>query len=226
MHHTAMQYKAVLFDLDGTLVDSYAAIAASVNHVRARRGLPALTVDEVKRHVGRGPEHLLRHTVPGGDYEADLTVYRAHHPTVMGPLTQLLPGAAATLEHLHRKGVALGLCSNKPRLFSEALLQQLGIAEYFRVVVGPEDVANLKPAPDMLLVAMRRLGVEGRQTLYIGDMTVDIETGRAAGVTVWVVATGSEPKDALVAAKPERVLDRLDEELFANRRRESPGGRT
>lgn len=209
-----MHYDAVLFDFDGTLVDSYAAIAASVNHVRAGRGLAALTVDEVKRHVGRGPEHLLRHTVPGGDYEADIAVYRAHHPTVMGPLTEVLPGAAETLAWLHGQGVALGLCSNKPRLFSEALLERLGIAGYFRVVVGPEDVARLKPAPDMLLLAMSRLAVRAERTLYVGDMNVDIETARAAGITVWVVATGSESRDALSAAQPDRILDRLGADCF------------
>jgi 2-phosphoglycolate phosphatase len=207
-------YAAVLFDLDGTLVDSYPAIAASVNHVRARRGLPALSVDEVKRHVGRGPEHLLRHTVPGGDYEADLAVYRAHHPKVMGPLTELLPGAADTLRHLQRESVAAGLCSNKPRAFSQALLEQLDIARYFRVVIGPEDVAHLKPAPDMVLLAMKRLGVKADETLYIGDMSVDVETARAAGVPVWVVATGSEPREALVAARPDRLLDRLNIHMF------------
>jgi phosphoglycolate phosphatase len=209
-----MLYDAVLFDLDGTLVDSFAAIAASVNHVRGGRGLPPLSVDEVKRHVGRGPEFLLRHTVPGGDYEADIAVYRAHHPTVMGPLTELLPGAAATLAWLQGQGVALGLCSNKPRLFSEALLERLGIAGCFRVVVGPEDVARLKPAPDMVLFAMSRLGVAASRTLYIGDMSVDIETARAAGVTVWVVASGSESREALLAARPDRLLDRLGADRF------------
>jgi phosphoglycolate phosphatase len=213
--YNTVMYAAVLFDFDGTLVDSYPAIAASVNHVRARRGLAPLTVDEVKRHVGRGPEHLLRHTVPGGDFEADLAIYRAHHPSVMGPLTELLPGAADALKHLHDKAVAVGLCSNKPRVFSEALLEQLDIARYFRVVIGPEDVAHLKPAPDMVLLAMKRLGVKPHETVYIGDMSVDVETARAAGVRAWVVATGSEPREALVEARPDRLLDTLDvEQLF------------
>src|SRR5262245_27076384 len=135
-----MGFAAVLFDFDGTLVDSYAAIAASVNHVRGRRGLPALTVDEVKRDVGRGPEYLLRHTAPGGDLDKDLVAYRAHHPTVMAGLTRLLPGAAETIERLAAAGLPLGLCSNKPRVFSQELLEHLGIAGRFHVVLGPEDV--------------------------------------------------------------------------------------
>jgi 2-phosphoglycolate phosphatase len=206
-----MNFAAVLFDFDGTLVDSYPAIAASVNHVRARRGLPPLPVEEVKRHVGRGPDHLLGHTVPGGDVATDLSIYRAHHPSVMGALTALLPGAAETLARLDDAGLRLGLCSNKPRIFSQVLLEQLGIARHFEVVLGPEDVAHLKPAPDMLQVAVRRLGLTPAQALYVGDMTVDIETARAAGLTVWVVATGSDSRAALVAARPDRLLERLSD---------------
>src|SRR3954454_4840070 len=91
------QFAAIVFDFDGTLADSFTAIASSVNHVRAQRGLPALAVDEVKKHVGRGPEYLLTHTVPGSQLAENLQGYRAHHPTVMRGLTQLLPGAAELL---------------------------------------------------------------------------------------------------------------------------------
>src|SRR5215217_5504593 len=99
--------RAVLFDLDGTLVDSYPAITASVNHVRAARGLPPLLVDEVRPHVGRGPNYLLEHTVPGTDLEADFARYRAHHPSVIVSGTRLLPGAAETLTALKQAGKLL-----------------------------------------------------------------------------------------------------------------------
>src|ERR1700675_1134822 len=81
MTDTLHRYAALLFDFDGTLADSYAAIAASVNHVRGLRGLPPLTVDEVKRHVGRGADYLLTQTVPGGRLADDLAAYRVHHPS-------------------------------------------------------------------------------------------------------------------------------------------------
>jgi phosphoglycolate phosphatase len=204
-----MPFQAILFDMDGTLVDSYAAIAASVNHVRAGRGLPPLTVEEVKRFVGRGPEYLFTHTVPGGELAADFARYRAHHPSVMQEMTHLLPGAREVVTALARAGKRLGLCSNKPRLFSQQLLEHLAIARFFTVVLGPEDVARPKPAPDMLLAAIARLNLPKSQILYIGDMTVDIETARAAGVTVWVLPTGSDDRAALTAARPDRLFDRL-----------------
>lgn len=202
---------AVVFDFDGTLADSYAAIAASVNHVRGLRNLAALSIDEVKRHVGRGAEYLLEHTVPGGNVAEDLARYRAHHPGVMRSLTQLLPGAVDLITALHQRGKKIGLCSNKPRLFSEQILQHFDLARFFAAVLGPDDVPRPKPAPDMLLKAIECLGVSGARTLYIGDMVVDIETARSAGVRVWAVATGSEDRPALEAAKPDRLLTDLRE---------------
>lgn len=213
MSESLEPYAAVLFDFDGTLADSYAAIAASVNFVRGKRGLAELSIDEVKRYVGRGADYLLTHTVPGGNLAEDFASYRAHHPGVMLKMTYFLPGVQELLSRLHRAGKRIGLCSNKPRLFSQKLLEHLQVADRFDVVLGPEDVAHPKPAPDMLLRAIDRLGLTAGQVLYVGDMVVDIQTARAAGVRVWAVATGSEERSALVEAKPDRLLTDLREML-------------
>jgi phosphoglycolate phosphatase len=208
-----MPLRAVLFDFDGTLADSYAAIAASVNHVRAARGLPPLPEDQVRRHVGRGLPYLLQHCVPGTDLEVDSRRYREHHPSVMAAGTVLLPGAADTLRELHRRGLALAICSNKPKPFTQTLVQVLGIAPFLTAVFGPQDVPRPKPAPDMLVHAIRTLGVAADDALYVGDMTVDIETARGAGVRVWVVPTGSDTRAALEAARPDRIVESLSEIL-------------
>jgi phosphoglycolate phosphatase len=200
-----------LFDFDGTLANSYAAIAASVNHVRALRGHAALSVAEVTRHVGRGPDYLLTHTIPDGRLAEDLAAYRAHHPSVMFALTQLLPGALPLLSLLKQANKKIGLCSNKPRSFSQELLRHFGIAESFDLVLGPEDVHAPKPAPDMLLTALARLGLPRERVLYVGDMTVDIQTARGAGVCVWIVATGSDERQVLLDAQPDRLLAGLPE---------------
>ena len=115
-----MPYTAIFFDFDGTLVDSYAAITASVNHVRASHQLPPLTVADVHQHVGRGPDHLLRNTAPGGDLAEDLATYRAHHPTVMVQLTSLLDGAAELLAKLKQAGFADALVAW--RVFDETVV--------------------------------------------------------------------------------------------------------
>jgi 2-phosphoglycolate phosphatase len=204
--HAKVWPQAIIFDFDGTLVDSYQAITASVNHVRALHGLPPLAEPEVRRHVGHGPAHLLEHTVPGTDVDTDLAQYRAHHPSVLRSGTRLLPGVADTLATLHGAGIRLAVCTNKPGRFTRELLDYLQLSSSFAAVIGPEDAPRIKPAPDMLLAALARLGVPAPSALYVGDMTVDIQTARAAGVAVWCVATGSDDGASLQAAKPDRLL--------------------
>jgi len=203
--------RAVLFDFDGTLADSYDAITASVNHVRAAHGLAPLPESEVRRHVGRGMPCLLEHTVPGVDQPADQARYREHHPSVMLTGTRLLPGAAEALETLHRSGRKVGVCSNKPRAFTKELLEYLKIRPFVDAAFGPEDVARPKPAPDMLRAALTWLRVPADEALYIGDMVVDIFAALAAGVKVWVVPTGSDDRPTLEVAGPDRIVENLHE---------------
>ena len=202
-------FAAVCFDFDGTLADNFDAIAAAVNHVRASRTLPALALPQVKAFVGRGIEYLVEHTVPGGNLSQDIANYRDYFPQVMRQGTTLLPGAAQALAALHGAGKRLAVCSNKLSQFSRELLEHLHVAQYFSAVLGPEDVGRPKPAPDMLLAAMKCLGVTAAQTLYVGDMVVDIQTARAAGVCVWAVPTGTDERATLEAARPNRVLGSL-----------------
>src|SRR5438874_10279454 len=101
--------RAVVFDFDGTLADSYPAITASVNHVRALHGLAPLPEAEVRRFVGRGADYLLAHTVPGAPAGEALAAYKAHHPSVLRSGTTLLPGVAETLAALRKGGLRLGV---------------------------------------------------------------------------------------------------------------------
>jgi 2-phosphoglycolate phosphatase len=205
------QMKAVLFDFDGTLGDSYPAITASVNHVRQLHDLRPLSIAEVRNHVGRGAVILMKETVERGDADANVAAYKAHHLTVMHAGTRLYPGVADALRKLDAKGLRLGVCSNKPVAFTRNLLVYLKVAEYFKLVLGPEDVERPKPAPDMLLVALARLKIAANETVYIGDMTVDIQTARAAGMAVWSVPTGSDDRKTLLAAEPDHLLQNISE---------------
>ncbi len=206
-----MTPRAVLFDFDGTLADSYDAITASTNHVRTVNGLPPLPEAEIKQHVGRGLGKLLADLVPGTDPARNIALYREHHVAVMRDHTRLMPGARQALAALKRGGRRLAVCSNKNVTFTRSLLDSLGVAPLIDVVLGPEDVAHPKPAPDMLLTALRRLGVSADEALYVGDMDIDVQTARAAGVRVWVVPTGSADRATLEAARPDRILTGLGE---------------
>lgn len=202
-------FTAVVFDFDGTLADGYLAITQSANFVRTEYGLPPLTAADVRPLVGRGLESLLRDLVPVGDPIRDIAAFRAHYAETMVEGTQLYPPARRLLPGLQNSGRKLAVCSNKPSRFTKPLLAQLGIASFFSEVLGPEDVSRPKPAPDMIVEAIRRLDSRPDQTLYVGDMRVDIEAGRAAGVTVWIVATGSEDRTSPNFAEAHRVFDDL-----------------
>ncbi|MBL8799729.1 MAG: HAD family hydrolase [Planctomycetia bacterium] len=201
--------RAVLFDFDGTLANTYPGIAASINHIRARYGLPALPEDEVRWNVGRGPAYLLQRTVPVGDNAANVEAYKQHQLEVIHDGTRLFPDTLSTLQALHNLGLKLAICSNKPKMLTLDLLRYFQLASFFAAVVGPEDVARPKPAPDMLHHGLNALDLTANQALYVGDMVVDIETARGAGVRVWVVPTGSEERAALHAGRPDRLLENL-----------------
>jgi phosphoglycolate phosphatase len=204
-------YRAVLFDFDGTLADSYAAITASVNFVRSRHSLPPLAKSTVKSRVGLGLLQLMADVVPGGDPQADAVVYHKHHPSVMYEHTHLLPGVEQTLAQLHGAGMKMAVCSNKPVAITKSLLDSFGIARYFDVALGPEDSGKPKPDPAMIRCALEHLGIGREQALYVGDMPVDVETARNAGVDVWVLPTGSSNRETLGIAMPDRILRSMSE---------------
>lgn len=205
---------AALFDFDGTLADSFDAITASTNHVRTAYGLSPLPEADVRKYVGYGLPHLMRELVPNADPDAAVALYREHHPSVMASGTRLMPGVERTIPELARRGFRLGVCSNKRVEFTRQLVDALGLAAHFTAVLGPEDVANrAKPDPVMLLEGCRRLGVSPAETVYVGDMAIDVHTARAAGITVWLVPGGAIGVESAAVAGPDRVLDGFAELL-------------
>jgi len=197
---------AYIFDLDGTLVDSFRAIQASVNYVRKHHGLTPLPLGVVQAAVGRGLRKLMELTIPVGDVEANSALFQDHHPSFVAEGTDLLPGVRETIAELHARGAKLGVCSNKPLPLSNEVLRATGLTPYFSSVFGPERCAFPKPAPDMLLGALIELQVAANDALYVGDMTIDVETAQAAGVEVWVIPSGTQSREVLAAASPQRIL--------------------
>jgi phosphoglycolate phosphatase len=207
--------RAILFDFDGTLADSYAAITASVNHVRAVHRLEPLPESRVRAIVGHGLLQLMNDVVPGGDPEQNATIYREHHPQVMYSHTRLLEGVHETLHHLRAKGIKMAVCSNKPAQITRDLVAALELDTLFDATFGPEDAGKPKPDPAMVQLAMRTLGATADETLFVGDMPIDIETARNAGVPVWVLPTGSSDREALEAANPDQIFTRMTEMIGA-----------
>jgi len=204
-------FRAVVFDLDGTLLDSYAAIHDAVAHVQRSMGVPEWTEEETRRRVGRGLEVLMGEAV-GPERRAEGVRLFSERYEASGPeATRLLPGADDVTRALRERGVGLAVASNKPGVFSRLLLSHLGIAERFGAIHGPDDGFPPKPAPHMVFMALALLGVKAADSLYVGDMPIDVLTAGAAGLPIAVVPTGSSTREELLAAGPDTLLERLED---------------
>jgi len=205
--------RGVLFDLDGTLVDSYEAIAESLNYALHKKGLPPRTVQEVRRMVGGGVHEVVRKAAGERYVEEGVRLFREHYTTILAERTLPLPGALETLAELHRRGYRLGLGTNKPSDFARRILAHLGMDRTIRAMVGPAEVDRPKPDPAMLLSLLKTLDLGPDEAVYVGDMPIDAETARRAGVAVWLLPTGSATEEEVLAAGPDRFLRSLGEML-------------
>ena len=197
-----LRVQCVLFDLDGTLIDSYGAIAECFNHARVRLGLPALSEGEVRGMVGHGLESLIERWVATDDIEDGVRRFRECYAEVFAGATDPLPGVEATLQRLAEGGYRMAIASNKPARFSRAILDQLGWSDWFVTVEGPDTVESTKPDPAMLQACLDALGTARARTRYVGDMPLDALSGANAGVEVVLVLGGSAAESDLRAAGP------------------------
>jgi len=200
----------VVFDLDGTLVDSSRDIAASVNAAlgRVAPGTAALSLEAILSFVGEGAgllvERSLRHAGLGLSTEEVLPVYVDCYRERLLDTTRLYPGVAEALDAL--AGTTLAVLTNKPGDMSRTILEGLGVASRFARVRGAGDVPSRKPDPAGLLGLMSELGARAGETWMVGDSATDVGVARAAGTRVAGVTWGFQPA-ALRAAAPDRVLD-------------------
>jgi phosphoglycolate phosphatase len=204
-----MRPSLLIFDLDGTLVDSLDDIAACVNRTRERFGLPPLTKAAVTARVGDGSDALVRDLVPvaperhGEALAALLDDYEAH----LLDTTHLMPGAQDVLTRYAPR--TLAVVTNKLERSSERILTGLGVRPYFRLVVGGDTLPRRKPHPDPLLHVLQVCGVPPSQAVMIGDGVNDVLAARAAGVPVVAVTGGVHSRAALEALRPDWLIEGL-----------------
>ena len=175
----------VVFDMDGTLIDSVGDIAAAINRMRASYGLSALARDAVGGMVGSGARVLVAKATadaPGLDQDEAFRRYRHEYDTHLVDSTTLYPGVPEGLGSLRSAGFRLAVYTNKPHGSSLHILKQLGAEDLFSAVVGADSGFPLKPAPDALLHILRETGSEPGKSWMVGDNWTDVESGHAAGL--------------------------------------------
>jgi phosphoglycolate phosphatase len=201
----------LIFDLDGTLVNTLEDIAASVNHALAQVGTGPISRDAVRQYVGDGTEALMKRSLGGRRERLDEAVdlYKEHHRRNLVVHSSLYPSVKKTLEHF--KSLPMAIISNKTMEFVGPLLDRLAIRHYFTLVIGADSGLPLKPAPDAVQKIMTEFKVPRERTVIVGDGTTDVYAGRAAGVITCSVTYGFRSEGELRTAGPEFMIHDLSE---------------
>lgn len=210
-------YKTVVFDLDGTLLDTLDDIAGSVNYVLDLYGLPPRTRDEVCSFVGDGLAVLMRRAIGDRDFpyhEQALMKLKERYKSHSADKTKEYAGITPTLQALKKAGVKLAVLSNKADFVVKSLVDRY-FPELFEQAVGENESAGVrkKPAPDALYVIMDKLHSTAEETVYVGDSDVDIQTAKNAGVACVSVSWGFRSKEFLKEHGATRIVDAPDELL-------------
>lgn len=213
--------KLVMFDLDGTLIDSVPDLAAATDQMLVQLGRAPAGMDKVRNWVGNGAPVLVRRALADGiDHQAITAEQEAEALAIFmqvygtgDSLTTLYPGVLETLQSLKVLGLKLALITNKPEKFIPELLAQTHMAEYFDWVVGGDTLPQKKPDPAGLLWVMQQAQVTAQQCLFVGDSRNDVLAAHAAGVACIAVTYGYNYGQPISAENPALVVDDL-RELF------------
>ncbi|MDH3284241.1 MAG: HAD-IA family hydrolase [Acidobacteriota bacterium] len=203
-------YRGVIFDLDGTLIDSFEPIATAVNAAREEVGMPPVPALAVRRHVGRGLEALIADLVSPRLVEQGVRRFRDTYARIFLEGTRTIDGAAEAVRELAGAGIRLAVASNKPARFSRPIVRQAGLESEIGIVLGPDDRIPAKPEPAMLNEARGRLGIPRSECVYVGDMPLDVESARRAGLDHLLVPTGSFTARELLDVPGTRVIPQLN----------------
>lgn len=202
--------KAVVFDLDGTLLNTLDDLAAAVNYSLQAHGFPRRTVEEVQSFVGNGVERLIALSVPKETDAAVcrevLAAFKAYYAVHGQDVTAPYSGIIEMLETLQQAGIAMALVSNKLEEAVEQLRAHF-FASYITVAAGDRPDRRRKPAPDSTFAALEALGVSPEEALFVGDSDVDIETARRAGMPCLSVSWGFRDGDFLRKSGATTVVD-------------------
>lgn len=209
-----MTYDTVLFDLDGTLLNTLDDIKDSVNYALNKFNYPLRTLEEVKKFVGNGAKLLIDHVVPTNTSIENsakcLEIYKEHYAHNSQNKTRPYDGILSLLKLLNHQDIKLAIVSNKFD-FSVKELCQIYFGEYIQVAIGESANVARKPAPDSIYTAIKELGVVKSQVIFVGDSDVDVHTAHNAGIPCIGVTWGFRDKEVLEKAGADFTIDKPEE---------------
>ena len=211
--------RLILYDLDGTLVDTWEDIILSIQHMLRQMGVPELPRGEIVHFVGRGVGHLVASCLKSDDparIEQGVNIYRDFYAQHLLDHARLYPGALRTLEHFKDRKQAV--ITNKPNPYSCQILSRLKVEDYFVQIVAGDSEYPRKPDPSSVQAIMRRYRIPPKEALFVGDSAIDVQTGRNAGCATVVVKHRFSDEDEIALAAPDRVVQRLDDLIALSQR--------
>ncbi len=219
--------RAAAFDLDGTLIDTMGDLAAAVNLMLGMLGARELPEVRVRALVGNGVEQLVLRALTeslgnrpthSAQRSAALTLFRRLYAQGLFNRSKVYPGVTQALQSMRDAGIALCCITNKDSAFTEPLLEQAGLAEFFAFTLCADRAEDRKPSPNMLLAACSRLGIAPAEMLFVGDSSMDIAAARAAGCPVIAVSYGYGKEHAGAPVQADGLVDTLKDLLSLNLR--------
>ncbi len=208
----ARKISLIVYDFDGTLVDTLFDIADAVNLSLNELGLRTLSRATIHKYVGKGVERLMAQSIDGTGY-TDLPraveLFRRHYSENLMNHTRFYPSGREILDHFRDKKQAI--CSNKPEDFVRRILESLKSLDYFDAILGGDSVESKKPDPEGLLHLLDRFQCSPEMAVLVGDSPVDIETGKRAGVYTCIVNYGFGNPKEIASANPDCCIDHLSE---------------
>ncbi|WP_280563998.1 phosphoglycolate phosphatase [Chromohalobacter sp. 48-RD10] len=215
--HSALEgIRLVVFDLDGTLIDSVPDLAAAVDGALREQGLPEVGEAAVRGWVGNGSRRLVEralYAVGAQDMELEAAheIFLRYYRQAPCRLTHVYPGVREALEALAARGVTLGLITNKPTAFIAPILKCLDLERYFALTLGGDALSTRKPDPAPLLHLADRLEIAPSACLMVGDSRHDVEAGRRAGFRTLAVPYGYNHGEPVAASQPDVMVESLGE---------------
>lgn len=205
------KYDTIIFDFDGTLLDTLKDLMSSVNFVLNKYDFPCRNIDEIRGFVGNGVARLIELSIPEGlnnpKYEECLVDFRNHYSVNMQNNTDSYEGINEILEQLSKEGYKIGVASNK---FDEALkeLNKVYFGKYIKVAIGQSEKLRKKPAPDIVFKVLEELGSTVDKAIYVGDSEVDVKTAKNSGLICVGVTWGFRDKEVLKQEGADYIIDK------------------